>query len=194
MMQDTRSMMQDKERLLLHTCCASCSPYVIELLQREFEVTAFFYNPNIHPLKEHQRRAEEIQQFCKKVGIELIIGNYDLGQWFHLTRGMEKEREGSKRCKLCYQMRLEKAARVAKKKGCSHFTTTLTVSPHKKSVVINQIGRELQKDYSVTFYEADFKKHDGFKKSCELSEEYGFYRQNYCGCVYSQRDTNKSNL
>ena len=178
---------RDKERLLLHTCCAPCSPYVIELLQREFKLSAFFYNPNIHPLEEYQRRLEEIKQFCKKVSIELITGNYDLDEWFHLTRGMEDEKEGGKRCELCYQIRLEKAANVAHTNGFRHFTTTLTVSPHKKAKVINQIGRELQKRYPVTFYEADFKKHDGFKKSCKLSKKYGFYRQNYCGCVYSQR-------
>ena len=177
--------LEDKKRLLLHTCCAPCSPYVVELLQREFEVIAFFYNPNIHPLEEYQHRLEETKQFCKKARIELITGNYDVDQWFHLTRGMEKEKEGGKRCKLCYQMRLEKAVSVAKKNSCSHLTTTLTVSPHKKAAVINQIGSELQKGYSITFYEADFKKHDGFKKSCELSKEYGFYRQNYCGCIYS---------
>ena len=126
-----------------------------------------------------------MKQCGKKVGIELITGSYDAEQWFHLTRGMEKEKEGGKRCMLCYQMRLEKAVSVAKKNSCSHFTTTLTVSPHKKAAVINQIGSELQKGYSVIFYDADFKKHDGFKKSCELSKEYGFYRQNYCGCIYS---------
>jgi len=178
--------LEDKKRLLLHTCCAPCSPHVIELLQREFEVIVFFYNPNIHPLDEYQRRLEEIKQFCKQTGIELIAGNYDVDQWFHLTRGMEKEKEGGKRCSLCYQMRLKKAASVAKTNGFSHFTTTLTVSPHKKAKVINQLGRELRKEYPVTFYETDFKKHDGFKKSCELSKEHGFYRQNYCGCVYSQ--------
>lgn len=177
--------LEDKRRLLLHTCCAPCSPYVVALLQREFEVIAFFYNPNIHPLEEYQHRLKEIKQLCKKAGIELITGNYDVDQWFHLTRGMENEKEGGKRCKLCYQMRLEKAVSVAKKNSCSHFTTTLTVSPHKKAAVINQIGSELQKGCSITFYEADFKKHDGFKKSCELSKEYGSYRQNYCGCIYS---------
>jgi len=178
--------MIDKERILLHTCCAPCSPYVIELLQREFKVSAFFYNPNIHPLEEYQRRLEEMKQFCKKVGIELLIGNYDVDQWFHTTRGMENEKEGGKRCELCYQMRLEKAASVAHTNGFKHFTTTLTVSPHKKAKVINQIGWKLQKKYPITFYEADFKKCDGFKKSCGLSKEHGFYRQTYCGCVYSQ--------
>ena len=176
---------KEQKRLLLHTCCAPCSPYVVELLQREFKVIAFFYNPNIHPLEEYQYRLEEIKQFSKTAGIELITGNYNVDQWFHLTRGMENEKEGGKRCSLCYQMRLKKAASVAKTNGFSYFTTTLTVSPHKKAKAINQLGRELQKGYSITFYEADFKKHNGFKKSCELSREYGFYRQNYCGCIYS---------
>lgn len=176
---------ENKKKLLLHTCCAPCSPHVIELLQREFEISTFFYNPNIHPLEEYQRRLEEIKQFCNKVSVELLIGNYDVDQWFHLTRGMENEKEGGKRCQLCYQMRLEKAASVAQTNGFSHFTTTLTVSPHKRAMVINLIGCELQKKYPTTFYEADFKKHEGFKKSCELSKKYGFYRQNYCGCIYS---------
>ena len=179
-------MMQDKKRLLLHTCCAPCAPHVIELLQEEFEVSAFFYNPNIYPYQEYQRRLEEITQFCKKVEVELITGHYDIDQWRKLTEGMENEKEGGRRCELCYQMRLEKTAHFAHTNGFSYFTTTLTVSPHKKAMVINQRGREIQNKHFLTFYKADFKKHDGFKKSCELSKKYGFYRQNYGGCVYSQ--------
>jgi len=178
---------KNKKRLLLHTCCAPCSPHVLKLLKGEFEVSAFFYNPNIHPYEEYQRRQEEITQFCKKVVVELITGHYDVDQWRNLTGGMEKEKEGGKRCKICYQMRLEKAAQFAHAHHFSCFTTTLSISPHKKAVVINQIGRELLKKYPVIFYEADFKKHDGFKKSCEMSKEHGFYRQNYCGCAYSQK-------
>jgi len=187
MMQDTGSMVQDKKRLLLHTCCAPCAPHVIELLKAGFEVTAFFYNPNIHPLEEYEHRLKEIKQFCRKIEIDLITGNYDVDSWLHQTRGMENEDEGGARCRLCYQMRLKKTAQHAHTYGFGCFTTTLTVSPHKNAAVINQIGRELRKNYPVTFYEADFKKHDGFKKSCELSNEHGFYRQNYCGCSYSQR-------
>ena len=179
--------LKDKDRLLLHTCCAPCSPHVIELLQREFKLSAFFYNPNIHPLEEYQLRLKEMKQFCERIDLELVIGNYDVDQWFHTTKGMENEKEGGKRCDLCFRMRLEKVAHVALKNGFSHFTTTLTVSPHKNAMVINQIGCELQNKYSINFYEADFKKKDGFKKSCELSKKYGFYRQNYCGCVYSQQ-------
>ncbi len=176
-----------KEKLLLHTCCAPCSPYVIELLQGEFEVSAFFYNPNIHPLEEYQLRLKEMEQFCKNIGVELIIGRYDIDQWFQITKGMENEKEGGKRCELCFKMRLDKSACIAQKNDFQHFTTTLTVSPHKNAMVINQLGHELQKKSCATFYEADFKKHDGFKKSCELSKKHGFYRQNYCGCMYSQR-------
>ena len=176
-----------KEKLLLHTCCAPCSPYVIELLQGEFDVSAFFYNPNIQPREEYQLRLEEMEQFCKNVGIELIIGSYDVDQWFQITKGMENEKEGGKRCELCFKMRLDKSACTAQKNDFQHFATTLTVSPHKNAMVINQLGHKLQKNYRATFYEADFKKHDGFKKSCELSKKHGFYRQNYCGCIYSQR-------
>jgi predicted adenine nucleotide alpha hydrolase (AANH) superfamily ATPase len=175
-----------KKTLLLHACCAPCTPYVIELLQREFEVTAFFYNPNIHPLEEYQHRLEEIKNFSEKVDLKLITGDYEVEAWFHITQGMEHEKEGGKRCECCYRMRLERTVALAHKKGFNYFATTLTVSPHKKATTINLIGRELQKKYPVAFYEADFKKHDGFKKSCELSTHYGFYRQNYCGCVYSK--------
>ena len=182
--------LRNKERLLLHTCCAPCSPHVIEILQKEFEVSAFFYNPNIHPIEEYRRRLEEMERFCKKVSVELMIVDYDTDRWFHITKGLEDEKEGGKRCELCYRMRMEKAACVAQTNGFQHFTTTLTVSPHKKAMVINQIGHELQKKYPIAFYEVDFKKHDGFKKSCELSKKYGFYRQSYCGCVYSKKKLN----
>jgi len=177
-----------KKKLLLHTCCAPCSPHVIELLKGEFEITAYFYNPNIHPLEEYKRRLEEMEQFCNKIGVELIIGSYDVDHWFHITQGMEAEKERGKRCEFCFQMRLGKAAHIAQRNKFQHFTTTLTVSPHKNAMVINQIGRELQRKYPVTFYEADFKKHDGFKNSCELGKKHDFYRQNYCGCVYSKKN------
>lgn len=179
--------LNNQKKLLLHACCAPCTPYVIELLQREFEVTAFFYNPNIHPLEEYQHRLEEIKNFSEKVDLKLITGDYEADAWFRITQGMENEKEGGKRCELCYQMRLATTAERAHTNGFTHFATTLTVSPHKKATAINPIGRELQKKYPVAFYEADFKKHDGFKKSCELSTHYGFYRQNYCGCIYSQK-------
>lgn len=179
---------KENKRLLLHTCCAPCSPYVIEHLQGKFDVTAFFYNPNIHPLKEYQLRLEEMKKLCTNIGIELIIGNYDVDRWFQIAKGMEREKEGGKRCELCFKMRLHQTACTAQKNDCQYLATTLTVSPHKNATVINQVGRELQNKHPITFYEADFKKHDGFKKSCELSKTYGFYRQNYCGCIYSKRN------
>jgi predicted adenine nucleotide alpha hydrolase (AANH) superfamily ATPase len=176
-----------KKKLLLHTCCAPCSPHVVDLLSREFEVSAFFYNPNIHPLKEYALRLKEIKEFSRKQSVELIVGEYDSDRWFGRVEGMEQEKEGGRRCQVCFRMRLEKTALVAQGKGFHYFTTTLSVSPHKNAQIINQIGRDLQGIADVAFYEADFKKRDGFRKSCELSKKHGFYRQNYCGCIYSQK-------
>ena len=180
---------EEKKRLLLHTCCAPCSPHVVDLLSREFEVSAFFYNPNIYPLKEYELRLNEIQVFFRALSVELIEGEYNSDQWFDRVRGMEQDKEGGKRCEVCFYMRLEKTALVAHEKGFDCFTTTLSVSPHKNAQIINQIGREVQNTGDVVFYEADFKKHDGFKKSCELSKKHGFYRQNYCGCLFSKEQT-----
>ena len=177
---------KEKKRLLLHTCCAPCSPHVVELLRSTFEVSAFFYNPNIHPLEEYQVRLEEMKKFLRTISVELIVGDYDADQWFRLVEGLEQEQEGGKRCELCYRMRLERTALTAQTKGFQYFATTLTVSPHKNAKIINRIGREIKSNPDVIFYEADFKKRDGFKKSCELSERHGFYRQNYCGCIYSK--------
>ena len=182
--------LKNKKKLLLHTCCAPCSPHVVEILSKEFEVCAFFYNPNIHPLEEYQLRLEEMKGFLRTIPVELIVGEYDADRWFHRVEGMGREEEGGNRCGLCYRMRLEKTACLAQAKGFQYFTTTLTVSPHKNAKIINQIGREVKGSPDVAFYEADFKKRDGFKKSCELSKKLGFYRQNYCGCVYSKEQKN----
>jgi hypothetical protein len=181
---------QNKKKLLLHTCCAPCSPHVIETLGKEFDVCTFFYNPNIHPLEEYQLRLKEMEGFLDTVSVGLIVGAYDADQWFQAVAGMEHEEEGGRRCELCYRMRLEKTVSVAHAQGFQQVTTTLTVSPHKKATIINRIGRELTATGDVTFYEADFKKRDGFKKSCELSRKHGFYRQNYCGCIYSKAPMN----
>jgi predicted adenine nucleotide alpha hydrolase (AANH) superfamily ATPase len=177
---------KNKPKLLLHTCCAPCAPHVIETLRKEFDVSIFFYNPNIHPFEEYQLRLEEMERYLDVLSVELIVGEYDAEQWFSAVLGMEHEQEGGRRCELCYRMRLDKTVSVARTQGFQQVTTTLTVSPHKKTTIINRIGRELTSTGDVTFYEADFKKRDGFKKSCELSKKLGFYRQNYCGCVYSK--------
>ena len=146
----------------------------------------FFYNPNIHPLEEYQLRLEEMESYLDSLSVKLIVGEYDADQWFRAVKGREYEQEGGKRCELCYRMRLAKTVSIAQAQGFQQVTTTLTVSPHKKATIINRIGRELTDTGDVTFYEADFKKRDGFKKSCELSKKLGFYRQNYCGCIYSK--------
>ena len=173
------------QKLLLHVCCAPCSPHVIGLLQKEFALTAFFYNPNIHPREEYNRRLAEVERYCGENKIDLLKGEYDTVRWFSAVKGMEEQKEGGRRCEICYRVRLEKTALAARDHGMSCFAATLTVSPYKKALVINRIGREAGERYSIMFYEADFKKQNGFKKSCELSKHYNFYRQTYCGCTYS---------
>lgn len=177
---------ENKPKLLLHACCAPCSPHVIERLQKEFDVCAFFYNPNIHPLQEYQLRLGELERYLNTISVGLLVGAYEADRWFQAVEGREDEEEGGGRCEVCYRMRLEETVRVALEKGFQQVTTTLTVSPHKKAAIINRIGRELTGRGDVLFYEADFKKGDGFRRSCELSNKHGFYRQKYCGCVYSK--------
>jgi predicted adenine nucleotide alpha hydrolase (AANH) superfamily ATPase len=176
------------KQLLLHVCCAPCAPHVIELLQQEFALTAFFYNPNIHPREEYARRLAEVERYFRERAIALVTGECDSERWFSAVKGMEAQPEGGVRCERCYRFRLEKTALTARAREIGHFATTLTVSPYKKAPVINRIGREVGEQCTMTFYEADFKKQDGFKKSCELSKRYNFYRQTYCGCIYSIKD------
>lgn len=173
--------------LLLHICCAPCSTYVIRKLQQDFAVTGFFYNPNIYPEKEYQTRLETTRQFAELIGIPLLIGTYDTVQWQESVKGYEHEREGGARCDICYRFRLDATAKQAQLAGSDYFATTLTISPHKSADIINKIGVELAKQYSLKFYSSDFKKKDGFKQSCQLAKEYHLYRQTYCGCKYSFR-------
>lgn len=175
------------KKLLLHTCCAPCVTVPLERQQSEFEITAFFYNPNIHPEEEYSKRLNEITAWTQKTGIPIIVQKDDTERWFELIKGLENEPERGKRCTLCYRMRLEKTAIVAKEKGFDCFTTTLSISPHKNAAVINLIGNEVAAQFAVQFIEANFKKKNGFKQSVELSKKYNFYRQDYCGCIYSQR-------
>jgi epoxyqueuosine reductase len=175
------------DSLLLHICCAPCSTHVIKLLQQEYAVTGFFYNPNLYPEDEYQRRLDTMQQFATQIGIPLSIGEYNALQWQEAVNGYESEPEGGIRCQLCYRFRLEHTAKLAKEKGFEYFASTLTISPHKPAPIINQIGLELASKYAVSFYPGDFKKKDGFKHSCTLAKEYQLYRQTYCGCKYSLR-------
>ncbi|MEA3313901.1 MAG: epoxyqueuosine reductase QueH [Caldisericota bacterium] len=175
------------EKVLLHICCAPDATYPFLYLRgRHYRVTGFFYNPNIHPLSEYEKRLEEIIRFSRVAGMDLEAGKYDKDNWFELIKGTENEPEGGKRCYICYKMRLEETARIAKEKGFDYFTTTLTISPHKNIKWIFEIGEQIGNKYGVKFLKANFKKRNGFKSSIVLSKYYKMYRQNYCGCVFSK--------
>ncbi len=183
--------MSDRKKLLLHICCAPDATYVISAL-RDYNLTGYFYNPNIYPEEEYILRLREMEGLAEKLGISLHPSSYDPERWFELTKGLEYEPERGRRCEICFRMRLESTARLAEEEGFDIFTTTLTISPHKDAELINKIGREIAANLRVEFMEADFKKKDGFKKSVELSKKYGLYRQDYCGCIYSKRDREKA--
>ena len=178
--------------LLLHACCAPCSSAVLERIGNFFKVTIFYYNPNITNEEEYRKRIDEIKRFISsfktKYPISLEEGNYDPMEFFKISRGLEKEPERGKRCYKCYHLRLNETARIADELGYDYFCTTLTLSPHKNSNWINEIGEELNNKYNSTYLYSDFKKKNGYKRSIELSKEYNLYRQDYCGCVYSIRD------
>lgn len=179
-------MMDSKPSLLLQACCAPCAAWPYQQLQPAYRVTVLFYNPNIHPASEYDARLREIEAWSRRRDFPLLTGPCDDARWFELTRGLETEPEGGERCRVCFRMRLEYTARLAAEKGFDMFTTALSVSPHKNAGVINSIGRDIAARGGPGFLEADFKKKDGFKISCRISREEGFYRQNYCGCVYSR--------
>ncbi|TAH71173.1 MAG: epoxyqueuosine reductase QueH [Anaerolineaceae bacterium] len=178
-------------KLLIHSCCAPCSSYVLEYLSEYFAITVYYYNPNIYPEDEYIRRAKEQEELINKMllknNVLFIKGDYEPKKYYELIKGHEKDSEGGDRCFICYRMRLEEAARVAYEGGYEFFTTTLTISPHKNANKLNEIGEEVASIYGVLFLPSDFKKRNGYKRSIELSEEYGLYRQDYCGCIFSQR-------
>lgn len=181
--------------LLLHSCCAPCSSYVLETLSSYFRITIFYYNPNIYPEEEYLKRKEEekrfISEFPSKYPISFLDCDYDSKSFYEIAKGLENLKEGDKRCYLCYQLRLEKTAKEAKIQGFDYFTTTLSISPYKNSKWINEIGIQLEEKYQVPYLKADFKKKNGYKRSIELSNHYGLYRQDYCGCIYSQIERDK---
>ncbi|MZK49409.1 epoxyqueuosine reductase QueH [Clostridium beijerinckii] len=178
--------------LLLHSCCAPCSSYVLEYLSQYFKITIFFYNPNIYPMEEYTRRVAEqkglISEMKVKNEIRFIEGKYDTESFYKLTKGLEEEKEGGVRCFNCYELRLNEAAIMAKEKGYDYFTTTLSISPHKNSAKLNEIGKKLSEKYDVKYLYSDFKKKEGYKRSIELSKQYKLYRQDYCGCVFSKNE------
>ena len=177
--------------LLLHSCCAPCSSQVITCLTNYFDITILYYNPNIYPEEEYLKRKEEqirlINTINKINKLEIIDCDYDNDIYEKEIKGLEKEKEGGNRCYKCFNLRLEKTAQIAKKKKFNFFSTTLTISPYKNSKIINNIGKDLEKKYNITWLYSDYKKKDGYKKSIELSKKYNLYRQNYCGCIYSKR-------
>ena len=179
-----------KPSLLLHACCAPCSSYVLEYLNEYFNITLFFYNPNIAPEEEYRFRADELRRLVRKMGlsdsVSILEGIYEPERFESLAKGLETLREGGARCERCFRLRLSEAAIVAKAGGFDYFTTTLSISPHKNAALLNSIGKELSEKYSVPYLFSDFKKKNGYKRSCELSEQFSLYRQNYCGCVYSR--------
>ena len=182
-------------KLLLHSCCAPCSSYVLEYLSAYFEITVFYYNPNIFPENEYTKRILEQQTLISdmrvKHPISFLAGNYDRERFFQIAEGLEHLREGGERCFKCYELRLEEAAKIAKDAGFDYFTTTLSISPLKNADKLNEIGTRLADKYGVQYLQSDFKKKNGYKRSIELSNEYGLYRQDYCGCEYSFRDRQK---
>lgn len=176
-----------KPRMLLHSCCATCTAYPISLLKERFDISLFYYNPNIFPEEEYNRRLADVIMLADTAGIKLIKGEYDTEGWNNATRHLSDEPEGGRRCPICFSFRLEKTAETAKEKGFDIFGTTLSISPHKNSKVVNKEGSLLAARTGIDFYGADFKKKDGYKKAIDLSKKYLFYRQNYCGCKYSIR-------
>ena len=187
------------KKLLLHSCCAPCSSYVLEYLRTFFRITVFYYNPNITEEPEYHKRVEEQKRLIREwnrredVGkeafsIEIIEGDYERELYFERIKGLEACSEGGERCFACFLLRLEKTADLAGKMGADYFTTTLTISPLKNAQKINEIGEQLAKEYGISFLPSDFKKKNGYKRSVELSEEYGLYRQDYCGCIFSRME------
>lgn len=185
--------LQEKKSLLLHSCCGPCSTAVLKRLTDRFDISIYFYNPNIYPESEFYKRAETQKDVIAKMGgsIELIVGSYEEDKYFESVKGLEDLGEGSLRCKNCYEFRLREAARYAKAHNFDYFTTTLSVSPYKNAAWINEIGRELEEEVGINFLYADFKKKEGYKESIVLSKEYNLYRQDYCGCKFSKDEALK---
>ena len=178
--------------LLLHSCCAPCSSYVLEYLSQYFKITVFYYNPNISPKEEYIKRVEEqkrlISQLPVKNPVDFIEGDYEPQDFYDIAKGLEQVPEGGERCFNCYKLRLEKTAKLAYDLNMDYFTTTLSISPYKNALKLNEIAEGLSEIYSVKNLPSDFKKKEGYKRSIQLSKEYDLYRQDYCGCIFSKRD------
>ncbi len=175
------------EKLLLHSCCGPCSTHVIEVLKSQYDLTIFYYNPSIFPQDEYLKRLDEQKRYAEIVGVKVLAVNYDENEFLSKIKGLELEKEGGKRCEVCFEIRLRKTAELCKELGFDIFATTLSVSPHKNSNKINEIGKRIAEEIGVKYLEESFKKKDGYLNSIRLSNKYGLYRQNYCGCRFSLR-------
>lgn len=182
---------KDKKKLLLHSCCAPCSSHVITFLTNYFDITILYYNPNIAPIEEYNKRKEEqirlINSIDKINKLDILDCDYDNDKYEEKIKGYEECPERGARCTICYELRLRKTAKLAKDNNYDYFCSTLSVSPYKNAILINELGDKLSKEYNIKWLYSDFKKDEGYKKSIELSKKYNLYRQDYCGCIYSKR-------
>ena len=179
---------KEKKNLLLHCCCAPCSSYSFLYLCEKFNITAYFYNPNIMPKEEHDKRLAELKRLIKEMDLNIeVIEEYD-NSFLEMVKGLENEPERGKRCTLCYEHRLRKCASLAKSLNFDCFSTTLSISPYKDAKRLNEIGYKLEQELGIEYLYLDLKKNDGYKKSIELSKKYNLYRQNYCGCIFSKKE------
>lgn len=191
--------LQREERrpvLVLHSCCAPCSSAVLERLHEVFELVVFYYNPNISPEAEFRHRAEEQKRLVEEMPLRgdarVVEGEYDPQRFYELVRGHEEDPEGGERCGICFEMRLRKTAEYARSIGAEYFTTTLSISPLKNAQRLNELGRAIAGEFGLNYLLSDFKKKDGYRRSCVLSEEHGLYRQDFCGCVFSKMERERT--
>ncbi len=192
--QDIIKSLDGKPKILLHSCCGPCSSSVIDTLKDYFDITIYYYNPNIEPKEEYEKRKQEQIRLIKELGyINYIDCDYDNESFKEISKGLEEYKEGGKRCTECFNLRMRNTAIKAKENHFDYFGTTLTVSPHKNSQIINELGSKIEKELKINYLYADFKKHNGYLKSIELSKKYNLYRQNYCGCHYTNWTLNSSN-
>ena len=184
-----RTLDGTRPKLLLHACCAPCSSATLERLSAHFDLTILYYNPNIYPPEEYHRREAELERFVEQAGYHYPVVElpYDPQEFYTAVQGLEQEPERGSRCTVCYRLRMRRAAQYAAEHGFDWFTTTLSISPHKDARRINEIGQQLEEEFGVKHLPSDFKKHNGYLRSLQLSEEYGLYRQDYCGCEFSAR-------
>lgn len=184
-----------KDKLLLHVCCAPCSSHVLEVLNEEFDITILFYNPNITEQSEYEKRVAELERFVHEapfaIGVKIIDGGYAPKLFFDMAKGLEHLPEKGARCFKCYEMRMRETACFAKNNNYDIFTTSLSISPHKNATWINEIGNNLSKEIGIDYLYSDFKKKNGYARSIQLSKEYGLYRQDYCGCIFSKNESEK---